>query len=592
MPLTGTTTGANCTARSGGIPTPRSYSVGLLSFSAFALAFIVIAGVDIFGDFDPENPGLFYRHLLITLSASVVVGIGILLWRQRAVESSRAALLLSLSRHARAQSFAQLGDWELDLLTGETYWSDESYRLLGYTPGVDRASLEAFVQRLHPDERERIQRYLREVGTGTVPAEMDFRALLPDGKARMLRERVEVIRDADGKPLRMVGTMMDVTEQRLAEEALRQSEERFRTLGNSAPVGIFSNDAQGNCTYVNEMGARLCGLPADRLLGMSWGDIIHPEDRERVVSSWREDAAAGRPHNAEFRMLTAGGASTWIASRVQPIRNSACALQGFVGTLVDISEHKRVARMKDDFISTVSHELRTPITAIRGSLKLIAAGVTGPLAPQTQTMVDIANNSCERLIRLVNDILDVGRIESGRLPLDIHPVPLSPLIDTLVETNRAYGRAAGVEFIVENRIPSASVDVDSDRLTQVLTNLLSNAVKFSCHPSTVRIILDEHQGRARVSFADHGPGIPEQFRSRIFQKFSQADSSDTKSKVGTGLGLAISKAILEKLGGDISFETEVGVGTTFHVDLPMRNGTESPTSQELHPGLHHSRRAS
>jgi DNA-binding response OmpR family regulator len=183
-------------------------------------------------------------------------------------------------------------------------------------------------------------------------------------------------------------------------------------------------------------------------------------------------------------------------------------------------------------------------------------------------MVDIAFNNSERLVRLINDILDMEKIESGKMVFEIAPTPLMPLIEQAIEANQSYAEQYGVALTLKHALPDAMANIDSDRTIQVLTNLISNAAKFSPRGSAVELSVVRLEGKIRVSVEDHGPGISEEFSSRIFQKFAQADSSDTRQKGGTGLGLSISKAIVERFGGELGFETEIGKGTTFYFDLP------------------------
>jgi PAS domain S-box-containing protein len=238
----------------------------------------------------------------------------------------------------------------------------------------------------------------------------------------------------------------------------------------------------------------------------------------------------------------------------------------------DVTERKRVDRLKGEFISTVSHELRTPLTSIRGALGLIASGVSGVLPPKAQTLVEIAYRNSERLVRLVNDILDIDKIEAGKMVLTLRPVEVMPLVEQALTANRAYAEEFDVHWRVVESLPDARVWADADRFTQVMTNLLSNAAKFSPPSDQVAISVSRRERMIRVAVTDHGPGIPEPFRGRVFQKFAQADASDARQKGGTGLGLSIAKAIVEKMAGHIAFETAPARGTTFYFELPEWRG--------------------
>jgi PAS domain S-box-containing protein len=241
----------------------------------------------------------------------------------------------------------------------------------------------------------------------------------------------------------------------------------------------------------------------------------------------------------------------------------------FTGILRDVTERKKVDRMKDEFISVVSHELRTPLTSIRGSLGLLVHGVAGALLPQAKQLMTIALNNTERLIRLINDILDIQKIQAGQMVFQAQPMELMPLLQQAIAVNHSYGEQLGVTFVLISQLPGVQVSVDSDRFLQVMANLLSNAAKFSHSGDSVEIAASVKDTCVQLSVSDHGCGIPEEFRKRIFEKFAQADSSDTRQKGGSGLGLSICKAILEKMGGRIYFESVVNVGTTFYFDVPL-----------------------
>jgi DNA-binding response OmpR family regulator len=219
----------------------------------------------------------------------------------------------------------------------------------------------------------------------------------------------------------------------------------------------------------------------------------------------------------------------------------------------------------------VSHELRTPLTSIRGSLGLIAGGVAGEVPLKARSMVDIAYKNSERLIRLINDILDIEKIESGKMVFCFQPVELAPLLQSTIEANRAYGQQLDISFDLEIAAANAWVYADCDRLVQALTNLLSNAAKFSRPGSRVLVTLARHGELIRIAIRDRGQGIPDAFRTRLFQKFAQVDASDARQKGGTGLGLSITKAIVDKLGGRIELTSELNVGSTFAIDLPEWN---------------------
>ncbi len=246
-----------------------------------------------------------------------------------------------------------------------------------------------------------------------------------------------------------------------------------------------------------------------------------------------------------------------------------------VGFVRDISDRKRVERLKDEFVSTVNHELRTPLTSIAGSLGLLAGGAAGELPPGAARLIGIAHANCQRLIRLINDVLDVEKIESGKMRFDMVALRLPEITQRAIESLQGYADQLGVEIVCPQGDAEIDIRADADRLVQVLTNLISNALKFSAAGGRV-VVSTERAGRvARFCVKDDGPGIPDEFRSRIFTKFAQADSSDTRQKGGTGLGLVIAKEIAERHGGRLWFESEVGKGAQFFLDLPLLEGDHS-----------------
>ena len=240
----------------------------------------------------------------------------------------------------------------------------------------------------------------------------------------------------------------------------------------------------------------------------------------------------------------------------------------------DILQLREYEQLKSDFVSTVSHELRTPLTSMRGALGLVLNGAAGPLSPQGQDLLRIANQNTERLIRLINDILDIEKIESGTITVRRDRCDLRGVLEATIAGVHGYAVEHDVRVAL-SAPKSADVTGDRDRLIQVFTNLLSNAIKFSPADAEVGVQVEIDGDLARVSVRDRGPGIPAEFHARIFGKFQQGESSSSRRHGGTGLGLAIARAIVERHEGHVSFHTERGVGTTFVVELPCSVGTPS-----------------
>ena len=374
--------------------------------------------------------------------------------------------------------------------------------------------------------------------------------------------------------------MRDISVQKRREEELRESEERFRRLSDASTDGIAVSRG-GQFLEVNRAWCRMLGYTEAELPGVVATDIVVPADRprlEHVISKNIPSAHQLVCIRKDGSTFEAEATGTPIIYKGTPAR---------VTVMRDITQWKRLDRMKSEFVSTVSHELRTPLTSIRGALGLLESGMGGVLAPQAHELVRIGRGNTERLIRLINDMLDLDKIEAGRL--DLHPSPLIPAQVVRTAVDGVHVIAEQFEVRIEERVEAhGAFEGDHDRVIQVLTNLLSNAVKFSPPGSVVTVTAVSSDtgangtppngsdgagrtpGRAPVRFVveNPGPGIAPSDVQLLFRRFQQLDGSDGRHRGGTGLGLAISKAIVEQHGGRIGVESEPGVKTTFWFELP------------------------
>ncbi len=362
----------------------------------------------------------------------------------------------------------------------------------------------------------------------------------------------------------LVAIVRDVSERRAAERALRESEQRIRSILDNTLGGLITVDEAGTIESVNPSAAKIFGYETSELVGQHLAALV-PEsvgDRRAYlreafaraigkVTEWRGQRKSGEEFPFELSMFQF---------------ESAGAGRHFAGSVRDVSERHAVEKLKQEFVSTVSHELRTPLASIRGSLSLLSGGVLGELSDEAREMVAIAERNCGRLISLVNDILDLERLEQGRLHMEFAKVRVAEVLGRAREAVHEFARLREVQLEME--ATSLEVDADAGRLVQVLVNLVSNAVKFSPPGSTVRVAVREHGGPTRIEVIDRGRGVPAEHLSAIFERFRQVESSDAREKGGTGLGLAICKAIVEQHGGQIGVESDDGKGSTFWFELP------------------------
>jgi len=379
----------------------------------------------------------------------------------------------------------------------------------------------------------------------------------PRAKPRWWRTEV---RPAAIEPRCVVVSHRDVTSQRKTEEELRRSQARLRTIVTGAPIVLFALDDEGRFTLVEGMGAVGAAFASPDLIGHTVFDAYAPmpELLEIVQAALSGRVAVG----------TIEVGSLAYEVRCSPYASYDGTRDGVVGVATDVTERLKVQRMKDEFVSIVSHELRTPLTSIRGSLGLLEGGVAGELPLKARELTRIARTNTDRLIRLINDILDLEKMESGRLELRRSRVELGSIARTVFKELRPLATQAGVSLELGSPAED-EVDADADRLHQVVTNLVSNAIKFSPDGGVVTLDIDPVAAdRIRTLVRDQGPGIHPRDLPRLFEKFSQVDSSPRRTRMGSGLGLVISKSIVEAHGGQIWVETAVGEGSTFIFDLP------------------------
>jgi len=343
----------------------------------------------------------------------------------------------------------------------------------------------------------------------------------------------------------------------------------------NAPVEIYLKDAEGRYVLINRQYERLWGVTRESVVGKLPGQIHGQEDF--AAASRAHDLAvleSGEVIEREDDVLIADGLHTLHMIKF-PIRDAAGEISGLGAIATDVTESKKLERVKDEFISSVSHELRTPMACIVGALGLIHGGAAGRLPETAQSMLEITYRNCTRLVRLINNVLDIDKIESECSSFEMSRIQLAPLVSDAIESIAHYSSEYDVEVRLVEDSHSVEVKGDMDRLIQVLMNLLSNAIKFSPQSSLVGVRISRIDHSARVSVTDCGPGIPEDFRSQVFERFTQANRTDRRCRGGTGLGLSICKMIIDQHDGSIGFETEIGTGTTFYFDLPECAGAES-----------------
>ncbi len=508
------------------------------------------------------------------LAIHLLLGVLWTLWRtrDRALRLARTMTREVRRREAEWQGMndaSPLGVFRADAGGGFVYVNPRFESIAGIPPQAALGS--GWLAAVHAGDRARVQRGW-EAAVQACDADFlaTFRFLHAGGAVVWATAKAALIRE-DDEITGYVGSVEDVTERRLATETLMKSRERLSMALEGSNLAMFDWDIASGEVRLSEQWRVILG--GDKVETVTTIDelqrLVHPDDllalQENLLPVIKGNA---RFYEVQHRVRALNGGWRWILSRAKVTDRSpdGRALR-VVGTNADITAGKEVERLKNEFVSTVSHELRTPLTAIIGSLGLVKE-FGGDLDAEVAGFIDMAYQNSERLAALINDVLDLEKIRSGQMTIDLQPVALREVLERAVRINQPYGDLHKVKLRLLPG-PEFTVPANADRLMQVLTNLLSNAAKFSPEGSDVEVVALQHDGRVRVEVRDHGPGIPENFRASIFQRFERADSSDTRKKGGTGLGLSISKALIEQMNGEIGFESEIGSGSVFFFELPV-----------------------
>ncbi|GGC67597.1 ATP-binding protein [Marinobacter halophilus] len=396
---------------------------------------------------------------------------------------------------------------------------------------------------------------------------------------------------------------LDKVQTNLERDVLARTRELANTsamlsnvLEASTELAIIATDPGGTITLFNIGAENLLGYDSNEVVGTHSPALFHLsseiEERSQELSEEVGESVSGfdifvkhslcrGSETREWTYVTKLGATTPVVLTVTPIRDDSGRLTGFLGIAQDVTERKRIEQIKNEFISTVSHELRTPLTSVSGALGLVLAGKLGNIPEKAQKLLDTAHRNSKRLAHLINDLLDIEKIAEGKLHFNMQIQPLLPILEQAVEDNRTYGTERNIKLELTSDLAEGKVRVDEQRLKQVLANLLSNAVKYSPDGGSVTVAAARTDTDITVSVTDQGSGIPEDFQHKIFQRFAQADSSDTRKRGGTGLGLAITQELITRMGGTIHFETTEGKGTRFYFKLPAIDpGKTAPSAPQ------------
>lgn len=647
--------------------------------------------------------------MYLTLGAAIVLVLGHMA-RQRVerqslhlvdtAEAAAARAAESERRLTEAQRIASIGSWDWDFESNVARWSDNLYRMFGVEPGAFQPSLETYLEYIHPDDRAAVQVAARRAIEHGTPIAMDTRIVRPDGRTIIGHTRGQAVNDQHGRPTRLVGTILDVTDLRHAEAARQAAEEQFRVFVETTNEWIWTLDTRGTLLYSNAAVRNILGYELDELIGREVLNLLHPDDHAALLAAlpemirqranwtgvvrrwlhrtgewryvesngipildekgvvqgfrgsarditertlaeeafrkseerfqlaarasndvlwdwdfatgeiWRSEAirrlfghtgvgdqqwdALLHPQErqlvgeslkefldsdretwvAEYRFRRGDGSYAWVLDRGIAMRDEEGKPLRMIGTMMDITERKEAERMKSDFVSFVSHQLRTPLSGMNWMLELAAEA--GNLPPQAAEYVADARESAARLGTLVNDLLDIARLESGRTTMAQESVRLDEITRSVLREMNTVIVAKRHTVRVDSN-GAAPALADQQMMRQVITNLVSNAVKYTPDGGQIDIAIVPRRDRVEWSVRDNGMGIPRAAQGRLFEKFYRADNAISKEAEGTGLGLHLVRLVIEHAGGQIWCESEEGQGARFAFTLPtaLREGAKA-----------------
>ena len=487
----------------------------------------------------------------------------------------------------RGQVYANIGTWDWNIQTGELFWTERIAPLFGYPTGELATSYDNFLAAVHPDDRQGVINAVNACIERDVPYAIEHRVVWPDGTVRWLQERGGVQRDASGKPLQMLGVVQDIDDRKRAELALAESEKQLREAQSMSHTGNWMADVvTGQLTWSDEIYRIFGHEPGSFVPSVeAFHAAIHPDDAALVEKSEKHAENTGR-HDVVHRIVRPDGTVRHVHELALAETDAAGNLLRLTGTVQDVTaqveaeqlliaareEADRANQSKSEFLSSMSHELRTPMNAILGFGQIMEYDDTLP--EEHHDNVREILKAGRHLLELINEVLDLAKVESGRIDLSLEPVEVDAIAEECLSLVSTLAEKRKIQISRSWR-RGVLVRADRTRLKQVLLNLLSNAIKYNRQGGSVRLeVQPQDSERLHIRVVDSGPGIPAARLAELFQPFNRLDAENSGIE-GTGIGLTITRRIVEMMGGTVDVESEVGVGSSFWIELPLESAPES-----------------
>ena len=486
-----------------------------------------------------------------------------ILFEQKLQESESRLRIAALS--------SEMGTWDFNLQTQEIIW-DAPMRGLYNISEEGAMTSDIFFDTLHPDDVPTVQQAIEDVLTKEADTYYDQEYRVKDKTAARgyiwVHSKGKIFFDESGRALRFSGTALNVTEKRIAIDELKEREANYKFMADAMPQFVWTSLPNGQINYFNEAVYKYSGKTVAELDTEGWIHIVHPDDRPQNIKSWMHSIETGTPFLFEHRFQRYDGIYRWQLSRALPQLDENGSVKMWVGTSTDIDEMKKHELQKDDFIKMANHELKTPVTTIKGYVQMLLKSNKNSDDAFLVTALSTVDKQVTKLTKLIGDLLDVTKIETGSLPINKEKFTLDELVkETSVHIQTAF--PTHTINIVQNDY--CMVYADRDRINQVLVNLFTNAIKYSPFANEVTVWVKNEDNHAFVTIKDNGIGIAAEDQDKIFERFYRVAGKDEKTFPGFGIGLFIVKEIVQRHNGNIWVTSEKGKGSAFTFMLAVNN---------------------
>lgn len=513
-------------------------------------------------------------------------------------------VIQSEARLERSQRFANIGTWDWNIKTGKIFWSERIWSLFGYDKDQTDTTYDNFMAAIHEDDRTLVSDAVTKCVESGEEYNIEHRVVWPDGNVRWLHESGDVVRDKDGQSLHMLGVVQDITLRKKTEMNLADNERQLLSAQSMASVGNWQADlTNGELVWSDEI-YRIFGYAPGSFKPSveAFHQAIHPDDLIMVRESEKKAETTGH-HDVEHRILQPDGTVRYVHELAEAEIDEEGHLIKMSGTVQDITERKLAEqsivhareeaetanRAKSQFLSSMSHELRTPMNAIMGFGQLLNIEIEQPLTDDQKENVNEILKASDHLLELINQVLDLSKIEAGRIDLSIEDVSLGEAIIQSLQLILPLAEKRGISIklysgdkeinLEELYQDKVVVRADFTRTKQVIINFLSNAVKYNSEKGTITIKCKQKANNIRISVTDTGQGLDEEEQKKLFTAFNRLGAENTDIE-GTGIGLVITKNIVDLMGGQLGVESDVGVGSTFWFELPCGSETISDVAKD------------